>query len=241
MTTLVAIGCSHTSGSMMDGKNGSSEYNVANTFAGVLAKKHNMKYHNLGLPGGSNAYIYRSTIKFINEQMKADEDYIFLIGWTSTARMELRYPNDTTPEYNTMAEFVDNKYMPFSVGIQKSLMLTREAKELVDNIELIVDYDILAYNWATYALVLQKLFEHKKIKYLMFNTCYDLPVHASNLKIIEKIDQTTYIDPLLLNKSFLYWALERGFKKTECWHLREDAHRTWASFLEKRLMILGHL
>ena len=44
MTTIVAIGCSHTYGTMLDGKQSSSLYNLNNNYAALLAKKNNFKY-----------------------------------------------------------------------------------------------------------------------------------------------------------------------------------------------------
>lgn len=241
MTTIVAIGDSHTSGSMIMGFPAPHEANIKKTFAARLAERYSMKHHNLGMPGGSNAYIYRSTIKYINEQLRPNKDYLFLIGWTSTARMELRYPDNTDVEYKVGTDFFDLKYMPFSYGTAEHLFQTKEAVGLMRSQDLLFYPEILANDWATYALVLQKLFKQKNIKYLMFNACFEIETTPDNLSLIEKFDTDHYIDPLARNKSFLYWGLDAGFEKTDCWHLKADAHLAWSKFLEKRLLQLGYL
>lgn len=241
MTTLVAIGCSHTHGSMIDGINGSTEENISKTFSAKIAQRYNFKYHNLGLGGGSNAYIYRATTKFINEQMKPDEDYLFLIGWTSPNRQELRYPDNSHYSYNTLCEFIDDKYMPYSYGTADHLFLSSEAKGIMKNQDLLFFDEILLDNWATYALVLQHLFKRKNIKYLQFNTCHEIYPTPTNTSILEKIDTKHYIDPLAREKSFVYWSLDKNFEMTPCWHFGEDAHHSWSLFLEKHLIKLGYL
>lgn len=241
MTTLVAIGDSHTSGSMITGVPSPHEVNIKKTFAGRLAERHGWKHHNLGMPGGSNAYIYRSTIKYINEQLRPNKDYLFIIGWTSTARMELRYPDNTDVEYKVGTDFFDHKYMPFSYGTAEHLFHSREAVGLMRSQDLLFYPEILADNWAAYVLVLQNLFKRKGIKYLMFNACFEIETTPTNIKMIENFDTTHYIDPLSRDKSLLYWGLNKGFEKTDCWHLKADAHLAWSKFLEKELLRLGYL
>jgi len=233
MTTLVTIGCSHTAGSMIDGTNGTSWYNKQHSFGGLLAKKYGMKHYNLGAPGGSNQYIYRSTIRFINNFMHTNDDYIFLLGWTSTNRIELRY-SDTSPYVHKMVgDFLDTKYIPFSLGTDPRLYHTAELKAMSKLSPLIFYENQLESDWAVYAYTLQQMFKHKKIKYYMFNTCHNLPINNDNKTIVEALDTNFYYKPTNFNHSMLYWGLDKGFQKTDCWHLKADGHAAWAQHLEQ--------
>ena len=113
MTTLVTIGCSHTAGAMLDGRNGTSWKNKELSFGGLLAKKYNMSHYCLGVPGGSNEYIYKSTIKFINNFMHDHDDYIFLLGINNL--------------FSTIMLILDNyKIEDYLVGIEGSYCIIKE-------------------------------------------------------------------------------------------------------------------
>ena len=243
MTTLVAIGCSHTYGSALDNYLGiiAQGYNKEHCFAGLLAKKYNFDYYNLGLPGGSNQYIMRSTSEFVLEHMNPDEDYIFLVGWTSTARLELRYPDEVNHEHLVDTDLFDRKYIPFTLGTDPSLYHTGEVRRLSGYSPLLFDEELLNNEWATYAYTTQQMFKNKNIKYYMFNTCHDLPTTDWNKPIIEKLDTKHYYNPTDFDSSMLYWALNKGFEKTNCWHLKQDGHNAWSEFLEQKLKGLGYL
>lgn len=232
MTTLVTIGCSHTAGSMIDGKNGTGWYNKEHSFGGLLAKKYGMTHYSLGVPGGSNQYIYRATIRFINNFMHPHDDYIFLIGWTSTNRIEMRYPDNTGYVHKIVGDFLDIKYVPFTVGTDPKLYHSTELKNMEKLTPLIFYENQLESDWAVYAYTLQQMFKHKKIKYYMFNTCHDLPVNEDNKQIVEALDTQLYYKPTDFDNCMLYWALNRGFEKTQCWHLKADGHIAWAEHLE---------
>lgn len=231
MTTLVTIGCSHTAGSMIDGRSGTSWFNKQHSFGGLLAKQHGINHYNLGFPGGSSQYIYRATIRFINNFMHNHDDYIFLIGWTSTNRIELRYPENSPHVHQVVGDFIDTKYVPFTVGTNTSLYHTKELKEL-DRLCPLLFYDNqLDSDWAVYAYTLQHIFKNNNLKYYMFNTCHELPANNDNQDIIDKLDTDFYYRPTDFDSSMLHWALNKGFEKTSCWHLKADGHAAWAEHL----------
>lgn len=232
MTTLVTIGCSHTAGSMIDGVSGTGFYNSNHSFGGLLAKKHNMNHYQLGRPGASNQYIYRSTLHFINNYLNPNDDYIFLIGWTSTNRIELRYPEHTSDVHTSTGHFVDSKYIPFTAGTDPKLFSTREVRQLSELSPLLFYESQLESDWAVYAYTLQTVLKHHNLKYYMFNTCHELPQNNDNKNIIEQLDKDFYYEPTDFDNSMLYWALNKGFKKTKCWHLKADGHQAWMEHLE---------
>jgi len=240
MTTLVSIGCSHTAGAMLDGK-GTSWHNHQNSFGGLIAKKYDLPHYQMGVPGASNQYIYRSTIKFINSVLNENDDYIFLLGWTSEERIELRYPENTNHIHKVIGDCLDLKYVPFTSGTHPDLYKTQELKDMSKLAPLIFYREQLATDWAVYAYTLQKIFKHKNIKYYMFNTCYELPVNQQNKDIVENLDTNLYYRPVEQDHSMLYWAMKNGYKKTDCWHLYHDGHQAWADHLEMLMKQQGLL
>ena len=237
---IVSIGCSHTHGSMLDGKTGTTDWNRENAFGPTLAKKHGFGFYNLGLPGGSNEYIYRTSIHFLNNYTKANEEYIFLIGWTSINRIEFRYSNDNSYIHETEGDFIDQKYIPFTTGTDPRLFKQLYFAKLQNVSPLLCNDTKFLDEWSVQALTLQKVFENHNIKYLMFNTCQELSLTKNNKKIIENLDTNTYIDPQNENATFLFWSLNKGFQKTECWHLKHDAHLAWADVLDSRCRKLNY-
>lgn len=233
MTTIVSIGCSHTHGSMIDGKNGTSIYNKTHAYGPQLAKKNNFSFYNLGLPGGSNQYIFRSTIEFLQNHINPSEEYIFLIGWTSIHRMELRYDDHQIHRHVIHADYLDTKYIPYTLGTAKELMHTWHHRKLLDYAGLFFDDIQCLDEWAGFAFGLQKILQKKKMKYLMFNTCQELQETPNNKRIIQALDTNTYIKPTDSKAYFLEWGMQNGFEKTECWHFREDAHIAWAEYLDR--------
>tara|TARA_B100000900_G_scaffold369490_1_gene347356 strand:+ start:8109 stop:9152 length:1044 start_codon:yes stop_codon:yes gene_type:complete len=239
MTILVTIGCSHTAGSMADGRNGSGWKNKELSFGGQLAAKHKLSHYNMGAPGASNEYIYKTTIRFINNHMHKHDDYIFLLGWTSTSRMELRYPENSKYVHSVVGDFIDQKHIPYTSGTDPKLFHTREAKELCKYAPLVFHEKNLIQDWAVYAYTLQELFKHKKIKYYMLNTCHELPIINENKIFIENLDTDLYYEPTDFDSCLLYYALGKGFEKTSCWHLKADGHAMWAEHLDTLMSAQG--
>lgn len=240
MPTIVSIGCSHTHGSKIDGVNGTSDYNREHAYGPQLAKKNGFKFANLGQPGGSNQYIFRSAIEFIQNHMEPDEEYIFLIGWTSIHRMELRYENHQKYRHEIKADYLDTKYIPFTVGTDKALMHTWHHRKLLDFAPLFFD-DVQCFDeWANFAFGLTKIFEQHNLKYIMFNTCQALEETPNNKKVIEQLDTDRYLHPLDTKEYFLMWGELQGFEKSECWHHYEDAHIAWADVLDKKCKELNY-
>ena len=176
MPTIVSIGCSHTHGSIIDGVNGTSHYNKEHAYGPTLAKMYGWKWYNLGLPGGSNQYIFRATTEFIKRHMSRNEDYIFLIGWTSIDRMELRYDDITRHRHDVLTDFFDTKYLPFTVGTEKGLFHTWHHRKLLDFAPLFFDNIQCHDEWSSFAYGLQTIFANRKLKYYMFNISHHFTI-----------------------------------------------------------------
>jgi hypothetical protein len=128
MKYLVAFGCSHTNGSMLNGIVGSSYENTQRSFGGILAKRYGYKFYNISKPGGSNAYIHRCVVEYITHYMDKHAPQLFLINWTSRPRMEFRYPEGDANVHDTHGDFVDKKSVPFTVGSNPSLFYDKHLR-----------------------------------------------------------------------------------------------------------------
>ena len=88
---LLIAGCSHTSGSEIDGEQDST-YCRENSYGNVLAKKLGYTPINIAEPSSTNPTIARSVLQWFNEKYNKDEMEVFvLIGWTEVTRLEAPY------------------------------------------------------------------------------------------------------------------------------------------------------
>ena len=242
MKYLVAFGCSHTNGSKLDGKNTASEYNVRNGFPGILAKRHGYELINISKPGGSNQYIFRAALDFVNNHIDDQDEYLFLINWSGANRIELRYPEkNNLHNYVHFGDCVDYKSVPFTVGIKPSVYTYKPIVHLIKYIHFLFDNDTMFDKWATYAYSLQCILKKNNIRYLMSNTCEELASTEYNSAIIDKLDTLHYPHIGSTKNSMVTWLLDQGIEKTSCWHFREDGHAMWAYRLAAYLKELGYV
>ena len=241
MKILAAFGCSHTNGSMLDGLNGTSEYNVRNGFPGILAKKYGYQLHNVSKPGGSNQFIHRNVIHYLHNRVKDNVEYLFLIGWTGLRRIELRYPDNTKHVHPTRGDFIDQKNIPFTCGTEPHLFKTHQVRDLLNFGPYLMPETALQERWASYVLGLQSMLKTKNIKYVMFNTCDKHNVLPTTKSILDNIDKMHYIDPLDQQAVYIDYLIANGYEKTPCWHFGLDGHQAWAEVLERRLKVLNYV
>ena len=241
MKYLVAFGCSHTNGSMLDGINGSSSYGVYNGFPGIIAKKLNYSLYNISKPGGSNQYIHRTVVDYITNHMNKNAEHLFLINWTSRPRIELRYKEDSVHNHMTFGDFIDKKSVPFTVGSNPALFFDKGIQNLLKFTPYLINDDIESQRWATWAYGIQCMLENLGIPYLMSNTCEALPITDSNKNIVDQLDTKKYINPFDETQTMLQYLENKGVKKTPCWHFREDGHELWAKKLIKHIKDLKYV
>lgn len=241
MNILVAYGCSHTNGSMLDGVNGSSYENTRNGFPGMIAKKHGFELLNISKPGGSNRYIHRSVIDFVNNELDPKNEYLFLINWTSKTRMEVRYAEESRHRHVTLGDYVDQKSVPFTLGSKASLFTDKAVARLCRLTPYLNDLERDCNDWAAYAFSLQNVLQKNNIKYLMSNTCEELELNNWNKPILQSLNTDYYMYPFDRDQAMVDYLLNKGIEKTPCWHFKEDGHRLWADNLEQRLKDLGYV
>ena len=239
MTTLVTLGCSHTHGSMIDGYNGTSQYNIDHAFPAIIAKKHGFGYVNMSTPGGSNSMIQRWLATFINNNMVKGGKYIFLINWTSPMRTELRYTDASPHTHETFGDYKDKKYVPFTPGTNPTLYHTKEIRKLSSYCHLLFDEEHYNTDWAVHAYTVQQMLKGLNMPYFMLNTCHEMYTNPVNTQIAKALDTKYYHCPFDEKESFVYWALENKFEKTPCWHFREDAHLAWADYIDNKIEEAG--
>jgi hypothetical protein len=237
--TLVALGCSHTAGSELFEGIGDHPNNRINSYAGTLAKKLNYEYINLAVNGGSNDLIFRRTIEFINININNIDQYVFLIGWTSSARTELRYADDNNYIHDTLIEdyFYDSKYIPITVGtVPEVIKDPRMRKMIVKNSDILMETNQCADKWANYAFALQKIFEAYNLKYFMFNTIHGQIRTPSNQQTIKNLNTKRYYKPEDNKDTFFFYCRDvLGYRNiTKWWHHKQPAHNAWAEILYER-------
>ncbi len=239
-TTLVAIGCSHTSGSELH--NGKSECfeNRQLTYAKTVADNLNFDYINLAVNGGSNDYIFRSTIQFINDNFKKIHQYRFLIGWTSSLRTELRmYEKDKKMFYRyDDLDFYDKNYVQITSKMDPKLIEDYKMKSLISKYRVVLlEDDYCSDKFANYAFSLQSIFNSCNIKYYMFNTIHGQIKTKNNKNTIKQLNlNPRYYKPTDHEDTFFFHCKDKlGFNDiTKYWHHKQEAHDAWAQILYER-------
>lgn len=238
--TLVAIGCSHTSGSEL--YNGVSEHpeNRKLAYPKKIADKLGMDYINIAINGGSNDYIFRSTIEFINNNLRDIQNYRFLIGWTSSLRIELRFHDEDDHIFfrHYDMDFYDKKYIPITSGLTHDQVEDRGIRGIVKkhNVDLL-DYVLCTDKFANYAFSLQSIFELYNIKYFMHNTIHGQEITKNNKKTVKQlIRNPRYYMPTDNTETFYFYCKDKlGFTDiTKYHHHKQPAHDAWSEILYER-------
>lgn len=237
MKTLVAIGCSHTAGAELYKGYGDHPKSKELSFAASLAKGLGLEYINLAQNGASNDYIYRNSIKFINENIDNIEEYFFLVGWTSAWRFELRYRDDECHKHNNGNYVLDPKYVPCSPNMWLENIQESRMKKLVTKFSDILTEPTLTYDkMATFAWSLQQVFKSLNIKYYMINTVHSIPNTTSNMHIIKNLDIDNFYEPQNNDVTFYnYCTNELNIKVSKYYHLPQLAHDEYSKILLQRI------
>ena len=86
---MLIAGCSHASGSEIDGQQ-DSKFNRQHSFGNILASKFGYNPINMAEPGSTNPTIARSILQWFSEKYDSDSmDVFVLISWTDSSRMEV--------------------------------------------------------------------------------------------------------------------------------------------------------
>lgn len=238
MKTLVAVGCSHMAGAELDGIDTDSIFNKENCFAAQLAKKLGYSYINLSVNGASNQFIHRKIVEYITHYMENPNDVLFLIGWTSSQRMELRYADNNDYEHFSFADYKDQKYFPFTSGTDSKLILDPKMKKLNKFVDILFEYHLKENERATLAYSAQQTLKSLSIPYFMINTCNGIQHTEYTSPIIDKLDKNCYYIPEKDESAYFPYCLKAlGHKKFgKYWHHFKPAHDDYAEFLYNMLL-----
>lgn len=239
---MLIAGCSHTSGSEMDGT-GDSQYNRDNSFGNILAGKLGYTPVNIAISGATNQGIARSILDWVTSFYNQDELELFvLVAWTESSRLEVPSPRlhyyDTANEFSNF--FAENNKMFLRVNFASTGGDQWESDQykyyqnfMSKNLEW------LEINSANLVLQIQYFLESLKVKYVMCNTMGMFTDNAFVKSYIEKIDQRKYMSMLDTSQSFWWKYKNLGYtnNKAKYWHHGEQPHLLFAE--ELRQFIVG--
>lgn len=227
-------GCSHTAGSEIEGSGiGESRYNRENCFGAQLAKKLNLTYTNLALPGGSNDYISRSTIFWCLNNPTLIKDTIFLINWTGSNRTEF-FVDDTIDNGFWQDYVYDEKvgHVHFEhvwPGFTKT-----DKNKLIKASKIIFQYEThWEINRYMNIINLQTILKNYRAKFIFrngFDYC-KIGKRFENYQSLIDTETFRYFDNQ--KESFFENCLNAGHsvEGQQYWHHKLDAHTYWANKL----------
>ena len=234
---MLIAGCSHTSGSEINGTE-DSVYNRQKSYGNQLAYKMGYRPINIAEPGSTNPTIARSILQWFDENYNQfDMDVFVLIGWTEVTRMEC--PWNRPSHYEHAAPFNDyfaktGKYfirvnMGWSGSDPEEKVLIKEYHEFMAKNEKYLE--ILSLN---NVLQMQYFFESKKVDYLMCNTLHMFEPKSTHTSFyLKQIDESKYFNMMDNDQSFYTKYKNLGYTnpKAKYWHHDETPHALYADEL----------
>lgn len=234
---MLISGCSHASGSEIDGTQDSS-YNREHSFGGQLAKKLGYEAVNIASVASTNPTIARNIIEWVSENYNPEKmDLYVLIAWTETSRMEVpsslrdtKYHewNSSTPWYTE----TDVKFYRINSGHDGGTPDERELfpiyhRFMADNQVYLEVYTL------NLVLQLQYFLNSKNINYTM---CNAMSMVSDNIQVksyINQIDKSKYMNFDDNTESFwlLYKKLNYINPLAKYWHHGIEPHTLYAEKL----------
>jgi hypothetical protein len=231
-------GCSHTSGSEIDGTQ-DSNYNRLHSYGAVLADMMGYKPVNMAEPGATNSTIARSILDWFKQKYNSETMDVFVIaGWTESTRMEVPSHRESWYEqhcphwdfYSTTGRY----YWRINIGWKGG---DPEEKELITKYHKFMAENERYLEIASLNLVLQIQYFLKSlnIDYVMCNTMpmYTLTIHTKFY--IDCVDKTKYFNILDSDRAFYWYYRKLGYEnpKAKYWHHDEIPHKLYAEELKK--------
>lgn len=236
---MLIAGCSHASGSEIDGSQ-DSKYNRQHSFGNVLAGKLGYMPINMAEPGSTNPSIARSIIQWFSEKYNSEAMEVFvLIGWTDSTRMEVPWNRKTwyadhSPFYDYHASTGED-YNRINLGWagtdpDEKIFIADYHKFIAKNENYL---EILSANLI---LQLQYFLQAKQIDYLMCNSSHVFSKRNQFTSFyLDQIDNTKYYEIGDSEKSFYIKYKNAGYTnpKAKYWHHDEIPHGLYADELYK--------
>ena len=231
-------GCSHSSGSEIDGTV-DSRYNRDHSFGNVLARKLGYEPINISISGATNSSIARSIQLWFKEQYDSTTMEVFVIvGWTEGGRIEVpaaqigqdfRSSNADADWYDITA----GNYHRLNYGWDGH---TKEQKAViaVHKPYMVNNPIILETNSVNQILLIQYFLKSLNVEYVMCHTMHLFsPGHHTN-QYVNLVDRTRYYELDASDQEAFYWKYRNlGYinEKAKYWHHGEEPHRLHAEAL----------
>jgi hypothetical protein len=234
---MLIAGCSHTSGSEINGTE-DSVYNRQKSYGNQLAYKMGYRPINIAEPGSTNPTIARSILQWFDENYDSfGMDVFVLVGWTEVTRMEC--PWNRPSHYEQAAPFNDyfaktGKYfirvnMGWAGSDPEEKILIKEYHEFMAKNEKYLEIHSL-----NTVLQMQYFFDSKNIDYLMCNTLHMFePKNIHTSFYLKQIDESKYYNMMDNEQSFYTKYKNLGYTnpKAKYWHHDETPHALYADEL----------
>jgi len=234
---MLIAGCSHSSGSEIDGTQ-DSYYNRQHSYGNLLAGKIGYTPINTADPGATNSTIARSVLQWVSEKYDPETMEVFvLVSWTDCIRMEV--PWERMSWYGEHSPYMDyhansgDKYLRVSIGWPggdpEEKLLIPDYHDFISKNEKYLE--ILSANLI---LQVQYFLKSKNINYIMCNTmCMFDKKTSHNDFYLSLIDHTKYYNITDNSQSFYIKYKDLGYTnpKAKYWHHNETPHALYADEL----------
>lgn len=235
---MLISGCSHTSGSEINGME-DSVYNRQKSYGNQLAYMMGYEPINVAAPAAANGTITRTVLEWFKENYDPTKMEVFVVvGWTESSRMEVPYHTmqwyeHYTPHGDWFSKTARN-YKRINFGYEgfndeEKEMMSYYQRFMADNTNYL---EILSAN---YVLQLQYFFKSQKIDYVMCNTMHMFTPNEQLDFYLSLVDQTKYYN-MLDNENAFFWKYRNaGYEnpKAKYWHHNEVPHKLYAEELYK--------
>ena len=234
---LLVAGCSHTTGSEIDGMH-DSVYNRQHSYGNRLAKLLNRTPINIADPGTSNIGIGRSIIDWLGNEYNADStDLFILIGWTESIRMEIPSQRihwyDKHNEYHDWFSLAARWYWRCNPGWYGGDNEEKEVIPLIHKFMATHEYYIEIQSMIN-VLQIQYQLKYLNIPYLMCNTMHMFTEGNTYLDVYRNNIDADYYYNWNNNDESFYWKyknLGHVNEKAKYWHHGEIPHQLYAEEL----------
>ena len=229
---LLIAGCSHTSGSEIDGSE-DSIFNRQHSFGNLLAKKFGYDPINIASPGATNPTIARSIIEWFSTEYTAGDKVFVLAAWTESSRMEIPMSRITWyDQHNPCHDWFSassRRYLRINSGYMGG---TDDERELIPAYHrfMVNNETYLQITSANAVLQIQYFLKMHQVDYVMCNTMHMFTPNDYIQFYIDQIDNAKYMD---MSDSFFWKYKNSGHENTKAkyWHHGEVPHQLYADEL----------
>jgi hypothetical protein len=234
---MLIAGCSHTSGSEINGEE-DSPYNRQKSYGNQLAEMMGYTPINIAEPGSTNTTIARSILQWFSEKYNPNEMEVFVVvGWTESTRMEIPWHRPTWYAahcpYGDYAATTSTDYLRINSGWpgadpEEKVVVPEYQRFMASNEKYL---EILSANTV---LQIQYFLKSKNVDYVMCNTMHVFYPRDTHTRFyMEQIDSSKYYNLENSSLSFYQKYKQLGFVNTKAkyWHHDEGPHRLYAEEL----------